>query len=290
MAEQILANGLITGSIYVLVTIGFSLTYSVGRFFDMSFGAHVLLGAYTSFVVFHEFNVHPVFAIIFASFMAGLLGLTIEKTIFKTLKKRKAPPLVFFVATLGILIIAQALAVIFFGSDSKVFHSGPYPSFSFFNFRLTSIQIVICLISPLFLIAFSLIFYKTDLGRRMRAISDDRELSNIMGINVERTMQYIFFSGAFLAGLAGVIIGFESTVDPGLGLKAVLWAVVASIIGGIGSLPGAILGAYTLGFLESLSTAVFPGEWKPVIVFLILIAFLLFRAHGILGVKIEKYE
>lgn len=290
MLGQIIVNGLISGSIYVLVTVGFALTYSVGRFFDMSYGAHVLLGAYAGFFAYQRLHLDPVLVILISALLAGLQGVLTERSIFRALKGRKAPPLVFFVTTLGMLITAQALVMLIFGSDIKVMHPGPYPSLSFCGLHFTSVQVAICLLSPTLLITAYLVIYKTDLGRRIRSISDDEQLSAVVGIPVEKILPYIFFSGAFLAGIAGVIAGFEMPLEPSLGLRAVLWAVVASIIGGIGSLPGAVLGAYALGLLESISVWLLPSEWKAVLVFAMLIIFLCFRPNGILGVTAEKYS
>jgi len=272
------------------VTVGFALIYAVGGFFDMSFGASLLIGGYFGYVCYRLLSLNLMLALVISGLVAGGFGVFLEGFLFRPLARRNAPSLIFFIASLGILIAIQSLITLIFGSEMKVMHPGAYPTIPLFGMRITQAQAGIFLISLVILLGVFFVFHRTDFGRKVRAVADDRYLGEVIGLPVRRTLIGIFFVGAALAGIAGVLLGLELPLEPSLGLKAVLWAVVASIIGGVGNIGGAILGAYLVGAMENIAVIVFPAEWKTAILFIILVLFLLLRPRGILGVETRKVE
>lgn len=285
LTVQVLWNALIAGSLYALVTVGFALTYNIGNFFNMAHGAVFLVGAYTGYRTYRVFHLGLPFALILSALSAGVLGVILQRAVFQPLSERKAPGLVLFIASLGILSVTEGLITALCGNEIIIFWPGPSPSFDLLGGRMTILQGEILLLSAVLFVAMYVVFQRTDLGRRIRAVSDDRELAVALGISVKMILSRLFFWGSALAGVAGLLVGLEQSIRPGSGMKAILWAMVASIIGGVGSFTGPILGAFLLGVLENVAISFFPSEWKATIVFSTLIMFFFFRPMGIWGVK-----
>jgi len=153
---------------------------------------------------------------------------------------------------------------------------------------ITDIQILILIVSCLVLIILWSIVDKTKIGKAIRAVADDPVGASVSGIYSERIILYAFGIGSALAGMAGVLISFETNIEPTMGFNAILKGIIASIIGGIGSIPGAVLGGFFLGIIENLGIWKIQAGWKDTIAFAVLIIFLLFRPQGILGTKTDK--
>lgn len=283
---QTLLNGLTSGGLYCLITIGFALIYSVARFFDLSHGATFLVGGYIGYSCIAVLKLPLVPSFLLASLGAALFGYILEKILFRRLWRKKASSLVFFIATLGVLIIVQSLISIIFKAETKVFRSGASPPLQVFGLKVTRIQLAELVTSILILFGIWWMLKRTILGKRIQAIANSQELATIVGVPVRKTVRYVILAGAALSGLAGCFFGLERTMNPMLGLFAVLAAIVASIIGGVGSVSGAALGAFILGMLENIAVmhALF-SDWKKSIVFLVLILFLLVRPEGLLFKK-----
>jgi branched-chain amino acid transport system permease protein len=285
LTSQLVWNTLITGSVYALITVGFALTYNIGGFFNMAHGAMFLVGAYTGYIIYRILGLGFPLALACSALAAGTLGLALHYWVFDLLNRRKAPGLTLFITSLGILIVVEGLVAVVFGNEVIVFSPGPSPALDLFGGRITALQLNILVLTVLTFVCSYLFFKKTNLGRRVRAVSDDRELAKAVGLPVPTVLSTVFFYGSTLAGVAGTLVGFEQSIGPGSGMKAILAAMVASIIGGTGSFTGPILGAFFLGFLENVSVAFFPSEWKNSIVFSIMILFFFTRPAGFLGVK-----
>ena len=269
----------------MLVVVGFALIYNIGKFFNLAHGASYLWGAYTGYLLYKLLNVGFFPTLIISALSAGIFGFFTERVVFRPLLKRKASSLVLLIVSLGILILVQSFIVLLFGSDVKVFFEGPVSTISILGGSITLIQIWIFFLTLGFLIFIFFFFYKINLGKRMRAVSDDPYLAKVIGISVENLIAWTMFWGSALAGLAGFLVGLERSVNPSSGMIAVLWAVVASIIGGVGNIVGAILGAYLLGAVENVAVIFFFPAWKTTAIFALLIGFLFLRPTGILGVK-----
>lgn len=283
MGNQLLANSVVTGSLYALVTVGFALTYNTAGFYNLGHGAVFVVGAYTGYVVYRVLGLGLPATIVVTAGLAGLTGLIINGLVFRPLAHRRAPSLVLFIASLGVLVATEGLVATLFGNETIIFTSGPSPSFEWLGARLTVPQILSLAIALVALLALLVFFRQTTVGKRIRAVADDRDLAVTVGLPVHAMVSHVFLWGSMLAGLAGLLVGIERTVQPGSGMVAVLWAMVASIVGGIGSFVGPIGGAFLLGLLENVAVVVFPSEWKSTVVFSTLIVFFFVRPAGLFG-------
>lgn len=282
---QVVANTVITGSLYALVTVGFALTYNTGGFFNMAHGAVFLVGAYVGYAALRIPVLGLPAAVILAAAAAGLGGLLLYQFVVRRLQRKRAHSLVLFIASLGVLVAAEGLAAVWFGNETLVFIPGPSPSLGLFSARITLVQAWILALAASLFLCLLLFFQRTNLGKRIRAVADDRELAESIGIPVGAVLPQVFFWGSVLAGVAGLLVGLDRTIRPGSGMVAILWAMVASIVGGVGSYTGPVVGAFLLGFLENIMVVLFPSEWKSTFVFSSLILFLFFRPAGLFGVE-----
>ena len=224
----------------------------------------------------------------FAAVFAGVLGVGIDRAVYRPLRKRKAPNLVYLMASFGVFIFLQNLFQLLYGAQILSIRIGPVvPGREIFGAVITDIQItilVVCIILALALVAY---LKWTRLGKEMRAVSDDPLAASLCGINPERVITQAFFIGSVLAGVAGLLISFETNIEPTMGMNAILKGITASIVGGIGSIPGAVFGGLLVGLAENLGVWKISTGWKDCIAFSILILFLLFRPGGILGTSTE---
>jgi len=305
MIEQLLLNGIIAGSIYTLVALGFTVIYRTVKFFHFAHGAIYAIGAYLAYAVFscwplvfgppsHEatadlrFATSCAIAIIAGVIGAAIVGVVIDRIVYKPLRKKKAPNLVFLLASFGVFILIQNLLQLIFGAQILSIRTGPVKEgHHVFGAVITNIQILILVVSCLLFAALWLFIQKTKLGKAMRAVADDRLAASVVGINPERIILAAFAIGSALAGVAGILISLETNIEPTMGMNAILKGIIASIIGGIGSIPGAMFGGLFLGLAENLGIWKISAGWKDCIAFVILIVFLLIRPGGIMGVKTQ---
>lgn len=284
---QIVANSVIAGSVYALVAMGFSLIYGTTKFFNLTHGVLAAIGGYAVFY-FGKTLGWPVWAaILLGVVLAALIGWLLEIFLYRTLRKRNASGMVLLVASLGAFTALQAVVAILFTSQFRTLASlaGDRSIFHIGTAVVTDIQLWIIGASVFSVIGFWLLLTKTSFGRAVRAVSDDEEVSKIVGIDTNKIIGGVFIIGSALAGLAGILIGFDTGIEPTMGLSLLLKGVIAAIVGGMGNVYGAFLGAYLLGFAENFGIWHISGEWKDAIAFAILILFLLFRPQGILGKK-----
>lgn len=284
---QITANSIIAGSVYALVAMGFTIIFGATRFFNLAHGALAAIGGYSVFYFGRTLGLDVSVAIILGVLLAALVGWGLEMVIFRTLRKRKASGLVLLVASLGAFTMLQAIIAILFTSQFRTLASlAPERTILHIGSAvITDIQAWIIAASLLSVVGFWLLLTKTPFGKAIRAVSDDEEVSKIVGINTNKIIGGTFIIGSALAGLAGILVGFDTGIEPTMGLALLLKGVIAAIVGGIGNVYGAFLGAYLLGFAENFGIWHISGEWKDAIAFVILILFLLFRPQGILGRK-----
>lgn len=282
---QLVANSLISGGIYAIIALGFNLIYGATRFVNMTHGAIAAIGGYAVFYLLTslQFNLH--LAVVLGALFAGFIGYLSNKLIFVRLRRKKSSPLVSFVASLGIFTLAQAVIAMFFSSQFQSLlprESNP-GIFEIFGASVTWIQALIFITSLVLFLVLAFVLKKTYFGKVVRAVSDDEEVSKIIGINTEKVISLIFFIGSVLAGLAGIFIGFDTGILPTMGLIVVLEGATASIIGGIGNVYGGFLGAFVLGFVENFGIWQISSEWKPAIAFGLLVLFLIFRPEGLMN-------
>ncbi len=219
--------------------------------------------------------------------LAAFVGYVLEKFLYQPLRARKASSMVLLVASLGAFTALQAIVAILFTSQFQTL-SALIPNAGVVRIGeavMTEVQLVILGLSIFILVGLLLVLKFTKFGRAVRAVSDDEEVAKIVGINTNKIIGRVFIIGSAIAGAAGILVGFDTGLEPTMGLALLLKGVIAAIVGGVGSISGAFLGAFLLGFAENFGIWHISGEWKDAIAFGILILFLLFRPQGILGKK-----
>ena len=282
---QLILNSIIAGAIYTLVALGFNLIYGATKFFNLAHGVMVAVGGYAFFYFAKTLGLNIFVAVIIGVALAGLVGYGLDKLIYLPLRKRKASNMVLLVASLGAFTALQAVIAILFTSQFKTLSQnvGTQKLFEVFGGIITQTQLIILLAAVLVMAGLVLLLYKTQFGKAVRAISDDEEVARIVGINTNKIMGYVFFIGSAIAGLAGILVGFDIGIEPTMGLSLLLKGVIASIVGGVGNIYGGVLGAFLLGFVENFGIWKISGEWKDAIAFALLITFLIFRPRGIMN-------
>jgi len=289
LLQQLIINGIIAGSIYVLIAIGFTVIYRTVKFFHFAHGVVYTTGAYIAYTLVILLGLNLVFSLLLSIFMAAILGIAIDRLIYYPLRMQSASNLIFLLASFGVFIFFQNLIQLLYGAQILTIRIGPIKDgHHFLGAVITDIQILMLVVSIVLTILLWLFIQKTKLGKAMRAVSDDSKAANLVGINTEKIILNSFAIGSALAGTAGILISFETNIEPTMGFNAILKGIIASIIGGIGSIPGAVLGGFFLGLAENLGIWKISAGWKDCISFVILIIFLLIRPWGFLGAKIEK--
>lgn len=287
---QLVMNSIIAGAIYTLVALGFNLIYSTVKFFDLGYGALTAVGGYTVFWLAKQLGLPLYFAIIAGVLVAGLVGLLIDRLIYRPLRGRKASPMILLVASLGAFTALQAIIAILFTSQFQTLTSATASgtvyevlpaTANFGSAVITQVQLIILIAGLLIMAGLGALLKFTMFGKKIKAVADDEEVSKIVGINTERVIMSVFFIGSAIAGLAGILVGFDTGIEPTMGLSLLLKGVVAAIVGGIGNVYGGVLGAFLLGLVENFGIWQISGEWKDAIAFGLLIIFLLFKPKGL---------
>ena len=286
IVPQLIVNSIIAGSIYAFIAIGFNLIFGVTRFFNLAHGSMAVIGGYTVFYFAKTLGWGIGFSILLGIVIAGLVGLVLYKLVFAPMRRRRASNMVLLVASLGAFTLIEALIAILFTSQFKTLSDiGIQKIFSIGTGFFTATHLLMFAAVILITIILALILKFTSFGKAIKAISDDEEVAKIVGINTRRIISWVFLIGSAIAGLGGILIGFDTGLEPIMGLQLLLKGVIAAIIGGVGSIYGAVLGAFLLGFVENFGIWQISGEWKDAIAFGLLIIFLIFRPRGILGRK-----
>lgn len=283
--EQLILNGIIAGGIYALIAIGFSMTYGLLRFLNIAHGSLYVIGAYLAFLFFSiSSNIYLSF--ILAVLGAALIGILMNYSVFKPLRARKSSSLILLLASLGIFIFVENFIIGAFGAEVKTIRTGPITrGIDVFGAIITQTQIVIIVVSLITLFLVELFLIKTRTGKAMRATADNKDVAQVIGIDVERITTYTFALGSALAASAGVLIAIEQNLEPTMGLNAIIKGFTAGVVGGLGSVRGAVAGAFLLGLVENIGIWFLPSGYKDAIAFVVLVVFLLFRPQGLFGRK-----
>ncbi|MCD6364087.1 MAG: branched-chain amino acid ABC transporter permease [Synergistetes bacterium] len=291
---QQLLNGLTLGSMYALVAIGFSLIFGILSLINFAHGDVLMLGAFAAYFVVHWFGVSFWALIILILFFGAVLGLLIERVAFRPI--RKAPPITGFITSLAVATFIENAGILIVTAQPRNF---PVPDFlnRLFTMGTVScrgIDMVIIFLSLLLMGILTLFVKKTKIGMAMRATSENLDAARLMGIKVNRVIALAFAIGSALAAIAGMMWGSKyGQIDPLMGFVPGLKAFVAAVIGGIESMPGAMLGGYFLGFSEVLFVGLLPpqmGSYRDAFVFSLLILILLLKPSGILGRREEAIK
>lgn len=278
-------NGLQLGSIYALVALGYSMVYGIILLLNFAHGDIIMVGAYMTFYAVTSFHLHPVLSVVLAVLMCTLLGVVIEKVAYTPL--RSAPRLSLLITAIGISFLLENGAQLIFGAETKNMTQTPLISGSLElggDIKLSLSSVITIVVSVVAMIALTFLVQKTKLGKAMRAVSEDMGAAQLMGISLNKTISFTFAVGSALAGIGAVLhIGSYYQASPVMGSMLGLKAFVAAVLGGIGSIPGAMIGGFVIGMVETLVTVAGLSTWKDGVVFAILIVVLLVKPTGILG-------
>lgn len=280
--EQLI-NGLSTGSIYALIALGYTMVYGIARMINFAHGDIIMVGAYALYVAVSVLKLPVIPAVIFTIIVCAILGITVEKVAYKPL--RKAPSLAVLITAIGVSYLLQNLALLIFDATPIPFQSViQVPSITIGGLTISGVTMVTLVITVISMVILTLFINKTKAGSAMRAVSEDKGAAELMGINVNQTISLTFAIGSALAAVAGILyICQYQSLRPTLGALPGIKAFVAAVLGGIGNVPGAMLGGIVLGIIESMSKAYISTELSDAIVFGVLVIVLLVKPTGLLG-------
>ncbi len=288
MFLQQVINGLNSGSIYALIAIGYTLVYGILKLINFAHSEIMMFGAYFAFIAATTFGWPAWAVILFSMVLTAVLGFVIEFVAYRPL--RKAPRLSALITAIGVSMFLQNLALRIFGADPKVMPDlFPRVTFHIGGIEISSITLITIGLSVFFMVLLQLFIKKTRQGRAMRAVSENQDAAILMGINVNRTISLTFLIGSAIGALGGILYSVAyTTMSPTMGTMPGLKAFVAAVLGGIGSVPGAMLGGFIIGMVEIMTRTYISTTWTDAIVFLILIVVLLFKPTGILGTNTKE--
>lgn len=280
---QQVINGLSLGSIYALIALGYTMVYGIIKLINFAHGDIYMLGAYVAFITTTYFGFSFFPAMIASMVVCGILGVLIERIAYKPL--RHATRIAALITAIGVSYVLEYTTQYVMGSEVKT-----YPtllsnaSFTLGPVTISMQQVYIFTITIVLMIALQLIIKKTKMGRAMRAVSVDEDAAKLMGINVDTTISFTFLLGSSLAGVAGILVGiYYNSIDPLMGMIPGLKAFIAAVFGGIGSVPGAMIGGLFIGVAETMVVAYGSSLYRDAIVYLILILILIIKPDGLLG-------
>ncbi|NLO21077.1 MAG: branched-chain amino acid ABC transporter permease [Syntrophomonadaceae bacterium] len=284
-----LVNGLTLGSSYALIALGYTMVYGIIQLINFAHGEIYMFGAFAGLLLVSLFGVNIFIAMLGAMAFCMVLGMLVERVAYRPLRG-KSSRLSALISAIGVSIFLSTLMALIRGTNTT-----RYPeiieihTYHLWGLDLSSLQIIILVVSALLMVGLQLMIQRTRLGKAMRACSQDLDAASLMGINSNRIISYTFAIGSALAAAGGVMVGiYYNAVWPYMGTMAGLKAFSAAVLGGIGSIPGAMIGGLTLGVLEILGVAYLSSSYKDAIAFGILILVLIVRPQGIMGQKITK--
>ncbi len=286
-----LINGVSLGSIYAVIALGYTMVYGIAKMLNFAHGDVIMVGAYIVFALTSYAGVNPYLALVISMAACTLLGMAIERFAYKPL--RGASPLAVLITAIGVSYFLQNMALLIFGSQAKSFTSiVKLPALTLADGKITisAETIVTIIVSLIIMVSLTLFVNKTKPGRAMLAVSEDKGAAQLMGVNVNATISLTFAIGSGLAAVAGVLLcSAYPTLSSQTGAMPGIKAFVAAVLGGIGSIPGAVIGGVLIGIIEILSRSYISSQMADAIVFAVLIIVLLVKPTGILGKKyIEK--
>lgn len=282
---QQVINGLSLGSIYALIALGYTMVYGIIQLINFAHGDVYMLGAYVGYFCMTTLRLGVFESMVIAMLACMVLGVVIERIAYKPL--RNSTRIAVLITAIGVSLFLEYIMVYFVGAEVRSYPD-PDPwlatTFNVAGITVSVMQIMIIVISVLLMIGLQLIVKHTKLGKAMRAVSQDRDAAQLMGISVDNTISFTFAIGSALAGAAGVLVGvYYNSINPLMGIMPGLKAFVAAVFGGIGLLPGALLGGYFIGGVETLVSGAGFSMYKDAVVFAILIIILMIKPSGLLG-------
>ncbi len=285
-----LVNGISLGSVYAIIALGYSMVYGIAKMLNFAHGDVIMIGAFVSFSATQYWGLSPLVSVLVSVIVCTVLGITIERLAYKPL--RQASSLAVLITAIGMSYLLQNIALLIWGANPKSFASVvSIGTLSLFGgqLRITGETLVTVLANIVIMVALTLFTGRTKMGKAMRAVSEDKGAAELMGINVNATISLTFAIGSGLAAIAGVLLCSSYPVlMPTTGAMPGIKAFTAAVFGGIGSIPGALVGGILLGVIEILGKAYVSTELGDALVFAVLIVVLLVKPTGLLGKKVNE--
>lgn len=280
---QQLINGLMLGSVYALLALGYTMVYGIIKLINFAHGDIYMLGAYFGYFFIKVLHLNFFIALILAMAVSAIIGVVIEYIAYRPL--RHSPRIAVLISALGISFLLENGMTYLYGSDQRSFPQAiKTVQYHFYGIQVSNIQLIIDVTSIVLMLLLTYIVKNTKMGRAMRAVSADPDAASLMGININHTISFTFAIGSALAAAGGVLIGlYYNSIDPLMGMTPGLKAFVAAVLGGIGIIPGAAVGGWLIGILETMVQATAFSDYKDAIVYAMLIVILLIKPTGILG-------
>lgn len=285
---QALLNGLTLGSIYALIALGYTMVYGIAKMLNFAHGDIIMVGAYSVIVTVMQLKLHPILAIVISILVCAVLGVAIEFLAYRPL--RQSPPLAVLITAIGVSYFLQNIALLLFKSEQKAMPKLiDLPEIRIGEFTLDGVTLLMLAVTAVIMVALTLFINKTKIGKAMRAVSEDKEAAGLMGISVNQTITITFAIGSALAAVASIFYGASYVyIRPTTGSMPGIKAFTAAVFGGIGSIPGAMLGGILLGLIEQFAKVYISTLWSDAIVFGVLVLVLVVKPTGLLGKQIRE--
>lgn len=276
-------NGLQLGSIYALVALGYTMVYGIILLLNFAHGDIIMFGSYVAWIALVQLGLNPAIAVLLAIFGCVVLGVLIDKVAYAPL--REAPRLSILITAIGVSYLLEKGVQLLLGADAKVVPSIiDLGTVQVFGSTLSGTALLTVAVTIVATVVLTLLVQKTRLGKAMRAVSEDMGAARLMGVNVNSTISFTFAVGSALAGIAAILYSMAyQQVSPTMGVMLGTKAFVAAVLGGIGSIPGAVIGGLIVGFSEVFVAAFGLSVWQDAVVFLLLILVLVVKPTGLLG-------
>lgn len=285
MFFQHLLNGLIIGGIYAMVALGYSMVYGVLQIVNWAHADVLMFGTFIGMLLATVLKMPVIAMVLLAVLFTAGLGMAVERVAYRPIKSANRRMAV-LVSALGMSTFLQNLAQLIFGSDTRQFKVFETKTYEIGRMKITSMQIIILSVTAIMLLILYIMVYRTKLGIAMRACSVSIDNAKLMGINTNMIISGTFGVGAFMAGVAGILVGtYYNAVYPTMGYLLGMKAFAAAILGGIGSIPGAVFGGFIIGIIESLGAGYISSAYRDAFAFLVMILILIIRPSGLLGAK-----
>ena len=276
-------NGLQLGSIYALVALGYTMVYGIILLLNFAHGDIIMFGSYVAWIALVQLGLNPAIAVLLAIFGCVVLGVLIDKVAYAPL--REAPRLSILITAIGVSYLLENGVQLLLGADAKVVPSIiDLGTVQVFGSTLSGTALLTVAVTIVATVVLTVLVQKTRLGKAMRAVSEDMGAARLMGVNVNSTISFTFAVGSALAGIAAILYSMAyQQVSPTMGVMLGTKAFVAAVLGGIGSIPGAVIGGLIVGFSEVFVAAFGLSVWQDAVVFLLLILVLIVKPTGLLG-------
>ena len=289
--QQIIVNILLSFSLYLLIAKSFSIIYCTTHFFHIAHAITLTLSAYFVYMFSFQLNINMAISVILAVICATVIGMMFEIFLYKPLRKRKASSLILMITSLSIYTVIQNIISMIWSNSTKSIRFWEVSiGYDLFGSRITNVQIVMLLVCLILFTLSALFMNYTRIGRNIRAVSSNAELSNIIGIPSDIVILWTFVIGSFLVAVVGILISFDLDIRPTMGFTWLLYGVVAMIVGGIGSNWSLACGAFLLAAAQHSVAYLIGSQWIDAIAYIILILFLIAKPLGLSGKRLKKVE